>query len=221
MQRCNKCHVDLIGDYQFCPLCQNSLEGTPEENKSELPRIGISSHWIDKVMNWIGFGAVVVCVIALAINYLAAPYTWWSLFVVAGVFSLWVSCYFVIRKRRNVAKGIVWILVIISVLSVLWDVFTGFHHWSVNYVLPILSNCSIIAIYLFARIKKLELADYLIYIILAGFFAVVALVLILTNVVTVIIPSVICVVSGLLLFSGLLFFDRKLLFNEIQRRLHL
>ena len=57
----------------------------------------------------------------------------------AGVFCTWLLVMVGYRKRKNPLKNGMWQLVIVSVGAVLWDVFTGWKGWSVDYVFPLAS----------------------------------------------------------------------------------
>ena len=69
------------------------------------------------------------------------------------------------RKRRNFAKSILWQVAFVSAIALLWDFFTGFHGWALDYVLPILCVSAMISIVLLANICKLHVQDYIIYLI--------------------------------------------------------
>lgn len=47
-------------------------------------------------------------------------------------------------KRYNLLKNAMWQLLIVSIGSILWDIFTGWHRWSVDLVLPLV--CLIVEI---------------------------------------------------------------------------
>ena len=118
-------------------------------------------------------------------------------------------------------KAIVWQLGAISAITLLWDLFTGFAGWSLNFVLPIFIPCAQLAAFIVATALCLRPAEYLFCMtlcILAGFLT---LILLLCSVLKIIYPSVICVGVSLVALAGLLLFKGRELKDDAVRRLHL
>ena len=63
-----------------------------------------------------------------------------------------------------------WQLVIAAVAGVLWDVFTGWRGWSVDYLLPLAALAVICSMWVITAVQKLEVAEYMIYLLEAGAF---------------------------------------------------
>lgn len=76
---------------------------------------------------------------------MAPSHAWWSLFVVAGIGCAYVSVWVGVLKKANLLKNIIWQLLIVSVCAVLWDAFTHWHGWSIEYVFPITCLVAMIA----------------------------------------------------------------------------
>jgi hypothetical protein len=159
-------------------------------------------------------------VISIVINLIRPAGGWWSLFVITGFASLWIDFAVLIRKRNNLTKDVLWQAVVVSLLAYLWDRFTGFHGWSLDYVLPILVTCAMIAITLIAQIQKLHIQDYILYLFMDCMLGIISFVLIRARIVRVITPCAICFGASVIFLAALLFFERKALWEEIQRRLH-
>lgn len=221
MLRCNSCGVYLRGCPTQCPLCQCSLAGEPDETAGAFPPILSRQGSIRRLIAWIAFGSVSAAVICFTINLILPVGGWWSLFVVTGIGSLWIDFAIMIRKRKNLPKNILWQVAAISLIAFLWDKFTGFQGWSLDYVLPILCTCSMIAMAVVARIRWLHIQDYILYLVLDCILGIVSLVLIIMGTVRIVIPSAICFGVSVIFLASLLFFEGKALRAEFQRRLHM
>lgn len=122
-------------------------------------------------------------------------------------------------KRRNLLKNEMWQLVIAAVAGVLWDVFTGWRGWSVDYLLPLAALAVICSMWVIAAVQKLEVAEYMIYLLEAGAFGgVIPVILLVAGVVTVLYPSLICICVSFLMLVWLFLFKRKDMVREMQKK---
>ena len=60
----------------------------------------------------------------------------WFWFAGAGCACAWLVVMVAYYKRRNILKNEMWQLLLISVIAILWDRFTGWKGWSVDFVIP-------------------------------------------------------------------------------------
>ena len=221
MLRCRNCNIWLPGSPKQCPLCKGELTGTADNELSAFPkRLPSQKLFSKKTLAITAFCCVCASAVCIAVNLILPSHGWWSLFVFAGLLSLWADFAMLYRKRRNPAKNILWQVAFVSVVALLWDFFTGFHGWSLDYVLPILCVCAMISIVLLANIWKMHVQDYIIYLVIDCILGVASLILILTGILHVVIPSAICFGASVIFLAALLFFQGKALRAEIQRRLH-
>lgn len=221
MLRCKKCKVELPGSPRYCPLCQGSLSGTPAPGENVYPDIPPVEAPSRRVLSIIIFATIAAAAICVAVN-LSVPYGgWWSLFVLAGIGSFWLSFLVADRKLCNIPKHILRQAVIFSLLALLWDIFTGFRRWSVEFVIPILWTCAMAAQAIMAKIMKLRSEDYIIYLVFDSLVGLLSLILILIGVLHVIIPWAACFACSVIMIAGLIFFEGKTLWSEIHRRMHL
>lgn len=221
MLHCNSCGVYLRGSPTQCPLCQCSLSGKPDDTEGAFPNILSRQASSRLLLAWIAFGSILAAVICFTVNLILPAGGWWSLFVVTGIGSLWIDFAIMVRKRKNLPKSILWQVAAISLIAYLWDRLTGFHGWSLDYVLPILCTCSMIAMAVVARIRWLHIQDYILYLVLDCILGIVSLVLIIMGSVRIVIPSAICFGVSVIFLAFLLLFEGKALWAEIQRRLHM
>lgn len=220
---CDKCKVTVRGRYSHCPLCQQPLsgDGTAEIFPDVQVRSQPSARRLKSILRLAAFVSIVSVVICIALNVIFPEYGWWSIFVIAGMASLWLSMGVLIRKMDNILKAIIWQVAIISILAVIWDVFTGFRGWSVEFVLPILCTASMAAMAIFAQVTRLKIEDYMIYLVIDSVWGILCVLLIVFNIVDIIIPSLICVACSIISLAALLIFEGRALKSELRRRLHL
>lgn len=159
--------------------------------------------------------AVVIC---WMLNYLLTPGEWWAGYVTAGVFCTWLLIMVGFRKRKNPLKNGMWQLVIVTAGSVLWDVFTGWIGWSVDFVLPLASLVTLLSMVILSAACRMEASEYLFYLAQAGAFGLIPFVLLLAGVVSVPYPSVICAGLSFLFLIGLVIFKGKDFVREVQKK---
>ena len=94
----------------------------------------------------------------------------WAGFVSGGVLCTWLFVMVGYKKRRNLLKNGMWQLLLISAAGLLWDVFTGWHGWAVDFVLPLASLVILAAMTVVARVCRLEENEYLFYLVQIGAF---------------------------------------------------
>lgn len=211
MLRCNSCNVDLPGTPKQCPLCKGELTGKGDGGENVFPpRLASQKLFSKKILAITAFVSVCVSAVCIAVNLIFPAGGWWSLFVLAGYLSLWADFAMLYRKRRNFAKSILWQVAFVSAIALLWDFFTGFHGWALDYVLPILCVSAMISIVLLANICKLHVQDYIIYLIIDCVLGVSTLILILTGILHTVIPCAVC-------FAHLSYFLRRCCSFSVRR----
>lgn len=217
MRICKKCNLKIKTDSDICPLCQNKLIGKKEENVFPIiPNIYKKYFTFFKILLFISFVTSLLCI---AVDLMINKYHF-SLFVILGFVCLFIILKTAFNNKESIFKSILSQLIILSCLSILWDYFTGFHHWSFTYVIPIL--CIICSINL--AILSIMLKDYLeqeifyfICTILIGIIPLLFIVIDIPNK----IPSVISVLFNLICFITLLIFKFKDVKEELKRRMHI
>ena len=217
MRICKKCNLRIKTDSDICPLCQNKLIGKKEENVFPLiPNIYKKYFTFFKILLFISF---IISLLCITVDLMINKYHF-SLFVILGFICLFIILKTAFNNKESIFKSILSQLIILSCLSILWDYFTGFHHWSITYVIPIL--CIICSINL--AILSIVLKDYLeqeifyfICTILIGIIPLLFIVIDIPNK----IPSVISVLFNLICFITLLIFKFKDVKEELKRRMHI
>ena len=139
----------------------------------------------------------------------------------AGIGCACVSVWVGVLKKANLLKNIIWQLLIVSVCAVLWDAFTHWHGWSIEYVFPITCLVAMIAMAVVARVTHTPASEYLIYLVLDALFGVIPVIFLLTGILKVTYPSVICVGGSVISVLALLCFQGENMRRELHKKLHL
>lgn len=145
----------------------------------------------------------------------------WVRLMVMGFATLWLVAVITIRKRRNIAKIIVYLVVIFAGLCVYADHLSGWRAWSTTYVIPILCGASIIVLLVAVRIVRMRPGDWLVYSWLTLLFSVIPATFVAFGWVNHTLPSWISVAMGFLMLIWLQVFHGAEVQHEVRKRLHL
>ena len=218
MRTCKKCGVKVRGAETVCPLCQHRLSGEPGEVVYPwIPTIYRQHELFFKCLILSSVAASVVCA---AVNLLLPAGGFWSVFVVLGILCFWVSLAYAVRKMDNIPKNITVQVFLVSVLSFGWDRMTGWHGWSLDFVIPIACGAAMLSLFIIAKVMKLPPEEYIVYFMVDILFGVVPLVFYLTGLIRIVVPSVVCISLSFLSLSALIVFEGKEMLRELVRRFH-
>ena len=160
MKYCEKCRVSVPGDLRACPLCQGDLSGQGEPGRGTFPALPAPKHPHRGLLQLIGLGTIAAAAVCIAVNLSLPQSGWWSVFVVAGVISFWLTFWVVVKKRGNIPKTILWQVGLISALALFWDWWTGVRLcWSVDFVKQLLHTGAMIAKEVNAPVNLLKIQD--------------------------------------------------------------
>lgn len=135
---------------------------------------------------------------------------------------MWFALMVGYKKRHNLMKNAMWQLVVVTVISILWDIFTGWRAWSVNFVLPTVSILVQISMLTISKIQSHSPREYMIYYVMATIYGtILPLVLMLTNVITFNKPAILCVGFSFLFLVALVLFKGREFREEIYKKLHI
>ena len=221
MQHCGKCKMNINGDKQYCPLCQGMLEGEGDHKAEIFPKARPKLPPDFLFLRIMTFGAIVLAVFSVALNAMLPIEVNFWLPAVGGIVCAWISLAIAVTKKYNIIKNIIWQLFILTLLSVIWDLFTGWNGWSLDYVIPCACMVAMLSMAILARVKKMPAHEFIIYLVVDGIYGIVPLIFLLTGILNVRIPSVICVACSLISISALLLFKGRTIKSEVEKKLHL
>ena len=167
------------------------------------------------------FISIVAIVAGFVIHNIFPTRINWPLFELFGIVSMWIGLIVVLRKRHNIPKNIMWLVLTVSLLSIFWDWRTGSGGWALEYVIPIVSVSAMFVMYVTAKIMNLGANDYIAYFLLDALFGIIPIIFILLGWINVIYPSVICVAVSIIFLSAILIFQGENIKAELSKRMHL
>ena len=228
MKTCPHCKINIGGNLEKCPLCQNLLTGEGETDY--CPKIEIKDRKRRFAFRIVMFCAFAIMIINLAVDFLflEVDHPSWSPLVVGWVLvSGWIV-EFILRKHYNLLKAMFFSMIAITVLclftegfiTLAWDLpYLGI---TAGYIIPILCSANMVANFVLSFIDK-HFTDYsLIYLflnILVGVVPWIALLIFYRDK-----PPLtwsICLVINVLAFFGLIVFKGRTVLAEFKKRFHM
>lgn len=221
MKRCAECAVDIEGSWEHCPLCASPTTG--ESTRSTFPAIPLSFSR-RRIFKILFFSSIAVILGSFAAQLLldrnpagfGALRSLWL-----GVSAMWLVALIAVRKRRNVAKNIVYLVLLVGLVCVYWDYLTGWQGWSLSYAVPIVSGSSIIALLITVRVMRMEVGEYIVYGGLTVLFGLTPIIFLVFGWVTHPLPSAICAAISVIALVVLQVYRGAEVRHELAKRLHL
>lgn len=220
MNKCIHCNVNIKGEHIVCPLCAGILEDKSDEG-DVFPHIPTIYQEFNIFIRILIFISIVAVVASFAVNMIFTKESSWSILVAAGIACMWISLFFIIRKKNNIPKTILWQVGILSILSVVWDKSMGWMGWSIDYVIPSICVLAMIVMAVGAKILKIGARDLIIYIFIDAIFGFLPVIFIVFGWLNVNFPSVICVAASVISLSILILFQGENMKNELNKRMHI
>ena len=174
-----------------------------------------------RIVQTFSFLCLAVAVICGMINIMTAGTLNWSWFAGAGCACAWLVVMVAYSKRRNILKNEIWQLLLISVIAILWDRFTGWRGWSVGFILPFGVLSVQFSVPVIARVNRLKREEYLFYLVQACIAGLIPMILAWTGVVKFVYPSVICAGISILTLAALFIFCKKDTLREFHKKLRM
>ena len=193
-----------------------------KEEKQEFPgknqEMEKEGQHIFRVFTFLCIMAVVVCAIT---DYMISGALGWFWFAAAGDACSWLLVAVAYGKRRNILKNEMWQLLLVTVLAVLWDHYTGWIGWSLDLVLPIGALGVLCSMAVIAKVQHLEREEYLFYLIQAAMAGCIPAILVWVKVIQFVYPAMICSGISFLVLVGLLLFQKKDTLGEFHKKLRM
>lgn len=217
MRRCPECQADIKGNWTKCPLCHTPLEGGKP----------VSSPYPDVALRFDRNKGQRILVVASFFIILASfplGLFWRGQFgglqgALFGILTMWLAVLVLIRKRRNLAKGILYLLVSLSLICAYLDYLVGWTGWSLTYAIPILCCSSLLAMFLAVRFVKMKAGDYVLYVLSAALLGLVPMLFLILEWVFNPIPSWTSVGLSVVLLLLILLFRGSEIRRELAKRL--
>ena len=220
MKTCPNCKVRVGGSPTYCPLCQSQLLGPDEA--PHYPKVEPEQRRISMAYKIVAFVLLTAAVICVAIDLLGpeTPVSW-SLPVVIGVAGTLILLRAVMKRRRNAPRLLFQTLVLVSVVLMLCDWATGWHRFSVDYVVPILCTVALVLNSVFGYINRHFTENGLVYLLLNIVVGALPYLAFFLSPEQVPLAWTICLIVSIITCLSLIIFKGRDLWAELHRRLHL
>ena len=154
MRYCNNCNVSVVGKRKLCPLCQDRLIGDKPQEEV-FPKISFVYREYSSFFKIMLLVSIIIATVSVAVNILIPESGAWSFLILGGLGSVWASLINLINQRKNIPKNIVYQVMTISVISLIWDLLTGWKGWSINYVIPSVCVFAMISMAIISQLREL------------------------------------------------------------------
>ena len=221
MQSCDKCKVSLKGNYQVCPLCGGIIQEENEPDQEVFPQIPTIYQEFNLFIRTLIMVSITAIIVSISVNVIFTKTSRWSLLVAAGILCMWISLFFILRKKNNIPKTIVWQVALIGIFSVLWDYSMGWLGWSIDYVLPSVCVGAMIVMAIAAKLLKIGVRDLVIYFFVDGIFGLIPILFLLFGGLHVFYPSVICVAASAISLAAMVLYEGDNMKAELNKRMHI
>lgn len=220
MSRCSACAIGVEGEWVHCPLCGEPVTGAA--TPSPLPDVPLqySRRRVLTVLFLVSLGVILASfVVQLLLSHgdsgVGVLRSIWL-----GVAAMWLVVLMAVRKRRNVAKGTLYLLVLVGLVCVYWDFLTGWHGWALTYAVPIMCAFAIVALVITVRIMRTDIGEYIVYSVLTVLLGLAPIVFLAFGWVSTAIPSVICIALSVMALPLHISRARHIR-HELAKRFHL
>lgn len=221
MRHCEQCRVDIKGDWDVCPLCHDPLEtesDAAEPNPYPDIPLRFNKHQGTRLLTVISF---ILIVGSFFVELLLSGDMTGLRLLLFGVMSMWLVVLIIVRKRRNIAKGIVYLIVSVSFLCVYWDYKSGWSGWSTTYAVPIVCSFALVAMFIAVRFVRLEVRDYILYVLAAALIGLLPALSLFFGWVTQTLPSWLSVGLSAAMLVLILIFQGGDILEELEKRMHI
>lgn len=221
MRRCAACAIDIEGDWVSCPLCGESTSGDPVPSPVPAVPLRFSRRRVFRVLFLTSLAVIAISFAAQLLfardhDGIGAVRSVWL-----GVAAMWLVVLMAARKRRNLAKGTLYLVVLISGVCIYWDYLTSWHAWSLTYAVPIVCACSIVALMIIVQVMRMEVGDHILYSGLTVVLGLAPIAFLAFGWVTTPLPSGICGIVAVLALALLQIARGRPVRHELAKRLHL
>lgn len=217
MIRCKKCDVlvDTIGE--TCPLCGVHLKKNPTPT---YPKITTKSTWLF-IKRTLLLLVILITGIVVVINRLLNPDTRWSIFVFAGLLSMYTIFLNIMKGRKRVFSMMFSICFVLILITVFWDNLFGFNGWSLNFVLPSLAISYGLFLLILRFVANFLIIENMHFIYLHLLLEFLPLILLKRGIVTFEPLALISALFGTINLAILIIFDFSHLKKDLAMRLHI
>lgn len=204
MQSCDKCKIDIRGNKARCPLCGGKLKG-----EAEFPAFPVLKRKVMTRALLVRIAAFILfafCVSMVVVDYASSTgISWLPLAIISafvGFADICVTAYY----HNNPLKTITVQIYVGMIISVIVDYFTGWHAWSVTWVMPSTFCGMVVVTIVTGLILRMKLQDFVLYLLFDTVLALIQFVFIMKGRNPFPLPAVISIALIIIFFAGILLF---------------
>lgn len=220
MKFCERCHVSVSGSFSKCPLCQNSLADGKDESPDTFPVIETIYHTHSMFFKALLFTLLAAVIISTMFDIMMPQSRFWSLWVDLGAICIWLGVVTAIKRKGAIHRKLVDMALLSSALAIVWDFFTGWHRWSIDYVLPCVFICCMLIAVILAVVMKMSAQRFAFYILILALLGFLPAISLAAGWNRQRIPSFVSITVSLLVLAAMIIFQRPTTQNELRKRLH-
>lgn len=217
MRKCQQCQVEIRGDWTVCPLCQKPLNSLKDLSSSSFPDVPLK---YDKqhIARWLVLLSFLIIFITLGLGLMWQGRIQWLQAALFGVVTMWLVVLIIIRKRRNLAKSLLYLLVILSLLCLYLDYLIGWTGWSTTYAVPLICIATFIGMFVSSWLMRMQTADYILYLATAALLGLVPVLFLIFGWVITPIPAWLTIALNSFLLLLILVLKGPEIWREIKKR---
>lgn len=218
MNYCSQCGVRIKGEWTECPLCHQPVEVTHlKKDVSPYPNVPLLFNKKKVFKRLMLVSLLIILGFFIVEFFFPSPMTTLQM-ALFGIMSLWLVVLIIIRKRRNIAKGILYLIVLLSIICVYLDYVAGWTAWSTTYAIPMICFFAIAAMFVAVRIVRLKVGDYILYLLTASLLGLVPAAFLFFNWTTWTFPSELSLLFSIFMVIWTSAKHGKAIWGEIQKR---
>jgi len=219
MRFCRHCGVNIQNDLARCPLCDMETVKTDDEFSLDYPYVR-SRFGRRLSVKLISFCVISFIAASLMVAHLVPSESPWAPITVAVLIYGWISSVNVLSRIPNPASIVLCQLVSAGSLCFVIDLFTGFHRWSVNYVIPCLIMGASVALTVFISVKPSKYRVYTIYQLVLAVLGLLSILLWVFGYSNIEWPVEVAAFVSILCFLAVTVFQRRKTEAEFKKRFH-
>ena len=217
MQICQKCNVKIRGRKECCPLCQGRLKDVEGDDNPSFPTLEkrkISNITFLKMCTFLFIAAEIIF---RAINIMTGGEFSFIGPVMLGVLVAWVDVLATMYLRNNLIKVITFEVIVAIVVDYYIDLKTGFHAWSINWMIPMTLIGLAAATIIIAMALKLRLDEYILYIVFDFIMSLIQIIYIRNGMNSFPWPAVASIITYMIIIAALVIFRFRDLKNASEK----
>ena len=219
-RHCPQCAADVVGQWSTCPLCHTPLTGEQAANTTSEPYPAVPL-WFDRrrlqtvlmALSLLAVGGSFAAQLLLP-EQMGPERTVWL-----ALATLWLVVFAAAYRRRNIGSLVAWLVLLLSVAALAWDLVTGGLSWATTWAIPAICTSANVALGVVTWFVRTEPGEHIAKVALVLGFGLVPGLFVVFGWVTLAWPALVCVGLSLVLLTLLTIVRRRELGDSLHRRL--